>query len=436
MLSQLYLHPSGQMPAYEWNFGDVNPPVHAFATLFLHSVESRRPGRSTWSSSKRRSRGSMLNFQWWVNRKDPSGRNVFEGGFLGLDNIGVFDRSAKLPTGGSLEQADGTAWMAMFSQNMLELAIAVAEHDPAYEDLVLKFVEHFFWIAAAVDPMGDHPDELWDEEDGFFYDVLRRPDGTGQRLKVRSLVGLLPMCAVTVIEPELIERYPRLAGRIREYLERNHDLLTTVADPLVPGANGRRILSLVNEDKLRRILTRVLDEERFLGPHGIRSLSRWHLDHPYRLDVEGMVYEVQYEPAESTTGMFGGNSNWRGPVWMPINVLDRPRPPAALPVLRRRVQDRVPNWLRRADDAVRSRSMELSRRLVSTFLRGPDGTRPVYGGTRLFQEDPHWRDLILFYEYFHGDNGAGLGASHQTGWTGVVARLIQGLGPAHGPTTS
>ena len=425
MLSQLYLHPSGQMPAYEWNFGDVNPPVHAFATLFLHGREAHI-GAEDVSFLKESFTRLMLNFQWWVNRKDPSGRNVFEGGFLGLDNIGVFDRSAKLPTGGSLEQADGTAWMAMFSQNMLELALAVAEHDPSYEDLVLKFVEHFFWIAAAVDPIGDHPDELWDEEDGFFYDVLRRPDGSGQRLKVRSLVGLLPMCAVTVVEPSVIARYPRLAARIRDYLERNHDLLTTVADPLVDGVNGRRILSLVNEYKLRRILTRVLDEERFLGPHGIRSISRWHLDNPYRLDVDGIVYEVQYEPAESTTGMFGGNSNWRGPVWFPINLL----------VVRALLQH-----YRYYGDSFKIEcptgsgvqmtlfevAQEVSRRLVSTFLRDADGHRPVYGGTRLFQEDPHWRDLILFYEYFHGDNGAGLGASHQTGWTGVVARLIQGL---------
>ena len=425
MLSQLYLHPSGQMPAYEWNFGDVNPPVHAFATLFLHGREAH-VGAEDVSFLKESFTRLMLNFQWWVNRKDPSGRNVFEGGFLGLDNIGVFDRSAKLPTGGSLEQADGTAWMAMFSQNMLELALAVAEHDPSYEDLVLKFVEHFFWIAAAVDPIGDHPDELWDEEDGFFYDVLRRPDGSGQRLKVRSLVGLLPICAVTVVEPSVIARYPRLAGRIRDYLDRNHDLLTTVADPLVDGVNGRRILSLVNEYKLRRILTRVLDEERFLGPHGIRSISRWHLDNPYRLDVEGVVYEVQYEPAESTTGMFGGNSNWRGPVWFPINLL----------VVRALLQH-----YRYYGDSFKIEcptgsgvqmtlfevAQEVSRRLVSTFLRDAEGHRPVYGGTRLFQEDPHWRDLILFYEYFHGDNGAGLGASHQTGWTGVVARLIQGL---------
>ena len=426
MLSQLYLHPSGQMPAYEWNFGDVNPPVHAFATLFLHNIDVQKSEVDIGFLKEAFTR-LMLNFQWWVNRKDPSGRNVFEGGFLGLDNIGVFDRSSKLPTGGSLEQADGTAWMAMFSQNMLELALAVAAADPAYEDLVLKFVEHFFWIAAAVDPLGDHPDELWDEEDGFFYDVLRRPDGTGQRLKVRSLVGLLPICAVTIVEEEVLTRYPRLIDHIREYLQRNRDLLTTVADPSKPGVNGRRILSIVNEDKLRRILTRVLDEERFFGPHGIRSLSRWHLDHPYRLDVEGLVYEVQYEPAESTTGMFGGNSNWRGPVWFPINML------VARALLQHyryygdsfKIECPTGSGVEMTLFEV---AQELSRRLVSTFLRDADGKRPVYGGARLFQEDPHWRDLILFYEYFHGDNGAGLGASHQTGWTGIVARLIQSLG--------
>ena len=370
----------------------------------------------------------MLNFQWWVNRKDPSGRNVFEGGFLGLDNIGVFDRSAKLPTGGSLEQADGTAWMAMFSQNMLELALQVADKDPAYEDFVLKFVEHFFWIAAAVDPIGEHPDELWDEEDGFFYDVLRRPDGTGQRLKVRSLVGLLPICAVTVVEPSCSRATPGCWGASRQYLERNRDLLTTIADP----HSARRQRPPHPRARQRgqappRSSTRVLDEERFFGPHGIRSLSRWHLDHPYRSMSKAAVYEVQYEPAESTTGMFGGNSNWRGPVWMPINLL----------VVRALLQH-----YRYYGDTFKIEcptgsgvqmtlfevAMDLVGPLTSTFLRDSDGKRPVYGGTRLFQEDQHWRDLILFYEYFHGDNGAGLGASHQTGWTGIVARLIQAQG--------
>jgi hypothetical protein len=426
MLSREYLHPGGQMPAYEWNFGDVNPPVHAFAALFLQNLEADL-GHVDLPFLQESFSRLLLNFTWWVNRKDPTGHNVFEGGFLGLDNIGVFDRSASLPTGGRLEQADGTAWMAMFSQDMLEMALNLLEHDATYEEFVLKFVERFFWIAAAVDPVGEHPDEMWDEEDGFFYDVLRLPDGTGTRIKVRSLVGLLPICATTVIEPELLERYPQLAEQVRGFLERNQDLLANIADPLVPGVHGRRILSLVNEDKLRRILARMLDEERFLGPHGIRSISRWHLDHPYAFNVHGAEYRVQYEPAESTTGMFGGNSNWRGPVWFPINML--------------LIRALITHYRYYGNDlkvecptgsgkmmTLFEVAQELVRRLAATFLRDSDGHRPVYGGTRLFQEDPHWRDLILFYEYFHGDNGAGLGASHQTGWTGLVARLIQSLG--------
>jgi len=426
MLSQGYLHPSGQMPAYEWNFGDVNPPVHAFAALFLQNLQASL-GEVDFPFMEKCFSRLQLNFTWWVNLKDPSGHNVFEGGFLGLDNIGVFDRSAALPTGGRLEQADGTAWMAMFSQNMLEMAIALMERDPSYEQFVLKYVERFFWIAAATDPIGESPDEMWDEEDGFFYDVLRLPDGSGTRLKVRSLVGLLPICATAVIEGDLIEQHPEVARRVSAFLDRNSDLLTTIADPRVPGVNGRRLLSLVNEDKLRRILARMLDEDRFLGPHGIRAISRWHLDHPYVFDVHGVEHRVQYEPAESTSGMFGGNSNWRGPVWFPINFL----------LIRALIQHyRYYGDSLRVECPTGSGTMmtlfevaqELSRRLAATFLRDDDGLRPVYGGTKLFQEDPHWRDLILFYEYFHGDNGAGLGASHQTGWTGLVARLIQTLG--------
>jgi hypothetical protein len=426
MLSQGYLHPNGQMPAYEWNFGDVNPPVHAFAALFLQNLETGL-GEPDLPFLQECFSRLLLNFTWWVNRKDPTGRNVFEGGFLGLDNIGVFDRSAALPTGGRLEQADGTAWMAMFSQNMLELALVLAGHDETYEEFVLKFVEHFFWIAAAVDPVGEHPDEMWDDEDGFFYDVLRLPDGGGRRIKVRSLVGLLPLCAATLIEARDLERYPRIAAKAAEFLDRNRDLLTNIADPFVPGAHGRRLLSLVNEDKLRRILARMLDEERFLGPHGIRSISRWHLDHPYVLDVGGAEYEVQYEPAESTTGMFGGNSNWRGPVWFPINLLLV----RALITHYRYYGDGLKVECPTGSGTMMTLyevAQELSRRLAGTFLRDGEGRRPVYGGTRMFQEDPHWRDLILFYEYYHGDNGAGLGASHQTGWTGVVARMIQSLG--------
>jgi hypothetical protein len=426
MLSPAYLHPGGQIPAYEWNFGDVNPPVHAFATVLVHSLDEGLSGDDDVDLSflKDSFRKLLLNFTWWVNRKDPEGRNVFEGGFLGLDNIGVFDRSAALPTGGRLEQADGTAWMALYSQNMLELAIILAQRDETYEDFVLQFLERFFWIAASMDPLGEHPDEMWDEEDGFFYDVLRLPDGSGTRLKVRSLVGLLPLCATSVFEAEVIQKFPRLQPLVAEYLRRNGDLLVNIADPLKPGVNGRRILSLVNEAKLRRILGRMLDEERFLGPHGIRSISRWHLDHPYTFTVHGNEYRVQYEPAESTTGMFGGNSNWRGPVWVPVNVL----------IIRSLLQ----HYLYYGDSftiecptgsgrhlTLFGVAKELSRRLAATFLRDDDGHRPVYGGTKVFQVDEHWRDLVLFYEYFHGDNGAGLGASHQTGWTGVVARLMQ-----------
>jgi hypothetical protein len=423
MLSQDYLHPTGQMPAYEWNFGDVNPPVHAFAALFLQNLEADL-GEVDIPFLQKSFNRLLLNFTWWVNRKDPAGRNVYEGGFLGLDNIGVFDRSAALPTGGQLEQADGTAWMAMYSQNMLEMALTLLEHDEAYEGFVLEFVERFFWIAAAMDPIGEHPDEMWDEEDGFFYDVLRLPDGSGSRLKLRSLVGLLPICATTVIEPAIIERYPRVAAQVAAFLDRNRDLLVNIADCVLPGAHGRRLLSLVNEDKLRRILGRMLDEDRFLGPYGIRSISRWHLEHPYEFDVHGIEHRVQYEPAESTSGMFGGNSNWRGPVWFPINLL----------LIRAVLQHyRYYGDNFKVECPTGSGTMmtlfevarELSRRLVSTFLRDSDGRRPVYGGTALFQDDPHWRDHVLFYEYFHGDNGAGLGASHQTGWTGLVAKLIQ-----------
>jgi hypothetical protein len=425
MLSQEYIHPSGQIPAYEWNFGDVNPPVHAFATLLMHRLESDS-GELDVAFLEECFAKLLVNFTWWVNRKDRSGRNVFEGGFLGLDNIGVFDRSAALPTGGTLEQADGTAWMALFSQNMLELSLALLDHDPKYETFVLKFVEHFFWIAAAMDPVGEHPDEMWDKDDGFFYDVLRLPDGTGTRIKVRSLVGLLPVCATAVIDGDVIARHPEIAARVRAFIERNEDLLANIADPLEPGVRGRHLLSLVNEDKLRRILERMLDEERFLGPHGIRSISRWHLAHPYVFEAGGVEHRVQYEPAESTSGMFGGNSNWRGPVWFPINMM----------LIRALIQ----HYRYYGDDfrvecptgsgttmTLFDVAQELLRRLVSTFLRGDDGRRPLYGATEVFQDDPHWRDHILFYEYFHGDNGAGLGASHQTGWTGLVARMIQML---------
>lgn len=323
MLSPAHQHPSGQIPAYEWNFGDVNPPVHAFATLMVHSLDAELsgPDRVDRAFLEESFKKLLVNVTWWINRKDPEGKSVFEGGFRGLDNIGVFDRSSALPTGGRLEQADGTAWMALFSQNMLELALVLAEDQPSYEDFVLTFLRRFFWIAAAVDPIGDAPDQLWDEEEGFFFHVLRLPDGTGVRLAVRSLVGLLPLCATTVFEADVLERFPRLRDLAREMVERDADLLGGIPDPRVPGVNGRRLLSLVDETKLRRILARMLDEQRFLSPHGIRSPSKWHDDHPYVFTVHGEDYRVVYEPAESTSGMFGGNSNWRGPVWFPTNLL-------------------------------------------------------------------------------------------------------------------
>jgi hypothetical protein len=432
MLSSAYLHPTGQIPAYEWNFSDVNPPVHAWALSLVYGLE-RQMANADGSGGPAdddvdflaESFGKlMLNFTWWVNRKDPSGKNVFQGGFLGLDNIGVFDRSNAIPSGGTLEQSDGTAWMAFFSQNMIELAVALAEHDPAYEGFIVKFVHHWFQIAMAMDPLGDHPDEMWDEEDGFFYDVLRLPDGSGRRIEVRSLVGLLPLCATSVLPAATIEQFPAVVEQIRAYLDRNGDLLAGIADPRVPGVEGRRLLALVDESKLRRILTRMLDEDRFLGPHGIRSVSKWHEEHPYVLDLDGQQYSVTYEPAESTTGMFGGNSNWRGPVWFPVNVL----------LVRSLLQFYLyyGDGFRIECPTGSGNEMNLyevahllSDRLVSTFTRDENGRRPVFGDTDKFQSDPLWGDNILFYEYFHGDNGAGIGASHQTGWTGVVARLAQ-----------
>jgi hypothetical protein len=424
MLRGSYLHPNGQMPAYEWNFSDVNPPVHAFATLFLHRTEQALRGEVDLDFLTKTFNKLVLNFTWWVNRKDRFGKNVFEGGFLGLDNIGVFDRSAPLPTGGHLEQADGTAWMALFSQNMLELAVELAVHDQTYQDMVFKFVEHFYYIAAAINRPGQ--DGMWDEEDGFYYDILRLPDGSATRLKVRSMVGLLPLCAATVIEKEQRERVPRAMAGIERRLRRMPELSATM-HPTGAGHLGvaeRGILALVNPERLRRILTKMLDENEFLGPHGIRSISKFHEQHPYVLQAGGHEYRVDYLPAESNTGMFGGNSNWRGPVWMPVNML----------IIRA-----LQNFYLYYGDNFKIEcptgsgkmmnlfevSKEISDRLISTFTRDAHGRRPVYGGSEKFQTDPHWRDAILFYEYFHGDNGAGLGASHQTGWTGDVAKLIQ-----------
>ena len=424
MLRGLYLHPSGQIPAYEWNFSDVNPPVHAWATLFLHRTEQALRGKTDWEFLKLAFNKLLLNFTWWVNRKDRFGKNVFEGGFLGLDNIGVFDRSAPLPTGGYLEQADGTSWMALFCQNMLELAGELTAHDRIYEDMVVKFLEHFLFIAAAMNKPGD--DGMWDEEDGFYYDTLRLPDGRSERLKVRSMVGLLPLCAATVIEKWQRDRVPRAMAVIKERQRKMPHLMNTI-HPTGEGHWGvddRGIIALVNPERLRRILTKMLDENEFLSPYGIRSLSKYHQDHPYVINVGGQEYRVDYLPGESDTGMFGGNSNWRGPIWMPVNAL----------IIRA-----LQNFYGYYGDSFQIEcptgsghmmnlfevSKEISSRLTRIFLKDENGRRPVYGGTEKFQIDPEWKDNILFYEYFHGDNGAGLGASHQTGWTGLVAKLIQ-----------
>jgi hypothetical protein len=421
-LRSRYLHPSGQIPAYEWNFGDVNPPVHAWSTIYTYLTEKAQSGRGDVAWLERCFHKLLLNFNWWVNRKDRSGNNAFEGGFLGLDNIGVFDRSAPLPTGGHLEQADGTAWMALFCQNMLEIGAELAAANPAYLGVSMKFLEHFLLIASGmIRPSEDGG--MWDEEDGFFYDVLRSPDGRSERLKVRSMVGLLPLCAVTVFEGKLSEKYPELGATVRGYFKTRPELVAFIHDPFRSGCKERLLCSILNEGNLRRVLKVMLDEQEFLSPFGIRAISRIHRDHPYVYRAGDQEYRVSYVPGEGDSGMFGGNSNWRGPVWMPVNML----------IVRALLQ----YYLYYGDSFTvecptgSGRQMnlhevaaEIGRRLACIFLKDEQGKRPVHGDARKFQSDPHWCDYPLFYEYFHGDTGAGVGASHQTGWTGAVARIM------------
>jgi hypothetical protein len=431
MLQEYFLHPTGQIPAYEWNFSDVNPPVHAWATIFLYRTEQALNGKGDVEFLKRSFSKLMLNFSWWINRKDRFGKNLFEGGFLGLDNIGVFDRSAALPTGGHLEQADGTAWMAMFCQNMAEISVELAALDPSYQDMAAKFADHFLWIASAMNRTG--PEGMWDEEDGFYYDVLRLPDGSARRLKVRSMVGLLPLCATTVIEPWQRERVPRAGQIYRERMQRMPELRESIhaTGPGQFGYGERGIAALVNENRLRRILTRMLDENEFLSPFGIRALSRYHADHPYVVNVGGQEYRVNYLPAESDTGMFGGNSNWRGPIWMPVNALLIRALLSFYLYYGDNFKIECPTGSGKLMNLFEV-AREIGDRLTRIFVRDKSGRRPVYGGTEKFQTDPQWKDHILFYEYFHGDNGAGLGASHQTGWTGTVAKLIEIFGRLDG----
>ncbi len=427
MTREWYMHPNGQLPAYEWAFGDVNPPVHAWAAWRVYKIDKKRRGVGDRAFLARIFQKLLLNFTWWVNRKDSEGRNVFQGGFLGLDNIGVFDRSAPLPTGGHIEQADGTGWMAMYCLNLLAIAMELASEDPAYEDVASKFWEHFLYIANAINHLGSDGTGMWSEEDGFFYDVLHVPDGSHLPLKVRSMVGLIPLFAVETLEPRICERLEGFQRRLEWFIENRKDLTHNVACMHTPGQGSRRLLSIVDQNQLRRVLKLMLDEGEFLSPYGIRAVSRIHAEHPYVMRANGSEYRVDYEPGESSSGLFGGNSNWRGPIWFPVNFL--------LIESLQRFHHYLGDGFRIECPTGSGQMMtlwevaaEISRRLTRIFLRGEDGRRPVHGTNRLYQEDPDWRDLVLFHEYFHGDSGAGVGASHQTGWTGLVAKLLQQSG--------
>jgi hypothetical protein len=419
-----YMHPNGQIPAYEWAFGDVNPPVHAWAAWRVYNIEKKMYGRKDMRFLESVFQKLLLNFTWWVNRKDREGRNVFEGGFLGLDNIGVFDRSARLPTGGHIEQADGTSWMGMYCLNMLAIALELAKENTSYEDIASKFYEHFLYIAKAINMLGGDIEGLWDEEDGFYYDVLHLPDGEHVPMKVRSMVGLIPLFAIQTLEPEILESFRGFHSRLSWFVQNRPDLKENVACMLTTGTRERRLLSIVDRKKLTRILSRMLDENEFLSPHGIRAISRFHKDNPYTFYVNGEEYKVHYEPAESTSVLFGGNSNWRGPVWFPLNYIIIESLQKFHHYLGDDFKIECPtgsgNFMNLWEAAA-----EISLRLTRIFLKDDQGRRPVFGGTEIFHKEPEWRDYIPFHEYFHGDNGSGMGANHQTGWTGLVAKLIQ-----------
>jgi hypothetical protein len=427
MVREWYMHPNGQLPAYEWAFGDVNPPVHAWAALRVYKIEKKRRGVGDRTFLQRIFHKLLLNFTWWVNRKDSEGNNVFQGGFLGLDNIGVFDRSSALPTGGHIEQADGTGWMAMYCLNLLAIATELAREDPAYEDVASKFWEHFLHIAHAINHLGNDGEGMWCEPDGFFYDVLHGPDGRHIPMKLRSMVGLVPLFAVETLEDASLKELTGFRRRMQWFIENRPDLTSGIACMTREGEGDRRLLSIVDADKLRSVLRVMLDEKEFLSPYGIRALSAAYRNDPYVLRVNGSEYRVQYEPGESGSSLFGGNSNWRGPVWFPVNFL---------------LIESLQKFHHYFGDDFRVEcptgsgqyvtlwevAVELSRRLTHIFIRDAAGNRPVHGRNRLYRDDVNWRDLVLFYEYFHGDDGSGVGASHQTGWTGLVAKLMQQSG--------
>jgi hypothetical protein len=427
MLREWYMHPNGQLPAYEWALSDVNPPVHAWAAWRVYKIDKKRCCKGDTLFLKRVFQKLLLNFTWWVNRKDAEGNNIFQGGFLGLDNIGVFDRSAPLPTGGHIEQSDGTGWMAMYALNLLAIAMELAYEDPSYEDVASKFWEHFVYIAYAMNHRGADGVEMWNEEDGFFYDVLHLSDSNQFPLKVRSMVGLIPLFAVETLEPDLLERLPGFKRRLEWFTTHRRDLTTNLASMRRPGMGERRLLSIVGKERLRRILKLMLDEQEFFSPYGIRALSRFHLEHPYVLGLDGHVHRVDYEPAESSTDLFGGNSNWRGPIWFPVNYLLIESLQKFHHYLGEEYKVECPTGSGQMM-TLWDVAAEISRRLTRIFLTGPEGRRPVHGAAEKFQTDPYWKDLVLFYEYFHGDNGAGIGASHQTGWTGLMTKLLQQSG--------
>jgi hypothetical protein len=415
-----FMHPNGQLPAYEWNFSDANPPVHAWAALRVFHMD----GSKDFEFLERIFHKLAINFTWWVNRKDTEDNNVFEGGFLGLDNIGPFDRSQPLPGGTVLEQSDGTAWMAMYCLNMLEMSLVLAEHDPVYQDMATKFFEHFTYIASAMNAKG-----LWDEEDGFYYDVLHKGGGEATPLRARSIVGLVPLYATARLTPETEARLPDFSERLRWFLTHHPEYAGVIATDEEGRHRGKRLLSIVNAERLKRILQRMLDESEFLSPYGIRSVSRYHADHPLQIDVGGATATMDYEPGEGTTAMYGGNSNWRGPIWFPVNYMLVGALLRFHHHLGRRFLVELPTGSGNMV-TLEQVAFDLSRRLVSIFTPDGGGRRPVFGASKRFQGDPAWGDAILFYEYFHGDDGRGLGASHQTGWTGLVADLIARMGRA------
>jgi hypothetical protein len=424
LVREWYMHPNGQLPAYEWAFSDVNPPVHAWAALRVYKIEKRTTGKADRDFLERVFHKLLLNFTWWVNRKDSDGHNIFQGGFLGLDNIGVFDRNTPLPTGELLEQSDGTAWMGMFCLNMLMIALELARENQVYEDVATKFFEHFLYIAEALNNIAGEGISLWDDVDEFFYDVLHMPDGSNVPLKVRSLVGFIPLLAVETIESELLDKMPAFKARLEWFLHHRPDLSGLISHFQAPGIGERRLLALVRGHRMKRLLKRMLDPAEFLSDHGIRAISKYHAEHPYVYEMMGTEYSVHYEPGVSSSGLFGGNSNWRGPVWFPLNFL-------LIETLQKFHYYYGDDFLVECPTGsgqyltLEQIATQLSSRLTGIFLRGADGRRPVFGTNEIFQTDPHWRDYPLFYEYFHGDTGEGLGASHQTGWTAVVAKLLE-----------